>query len=115
MKNNKFYILLAPIIISAIFCAYSGNESYKKFTELKDLNEKLYKQSLVFQTIKSVIQEHDTLIGKSQEDIKKLRDSTLKNTQKFINSINIFYLYLKKLPSVPLNIPRLLKNRGILH
>lgn len=87
MKNNKFYILLAPIIISAIFCAYSGNESYKKFTDLKDLNEKLYKQSLVFQTIKSIIQEHDTLIGKSQEDIKKLRDSTLKNTQKFINSI----------------------------
>ena len=87
MKNNKFYILLAPIIISAIFCAYSGNESYKKFTDLKDLNEKLYKQSLVFQTIKSVIQEHDTLIGKSQEDIRRLRDNTLKNTQKFINSI----------------------------
>ena len=87
MKNSKFYILLAPIIISAIFCAYSGNESYKKFTELKDLNEKLYKQSLVFQTIKSVIQEHDTLIGKSQEDIRRLRDNTLKNTQKFINSI----------------------------
>ena len=87
MKTSKFYILLAPIIISAILCAYLGSKSYKEFTNLKDLNEKLYKQSLVFQAAKSIIEEHDALVGKSEANTKKLRDKTLKNAQNFINSV----------------------------
>jgi putative lipoprotein len=89
MRTRKFYLLLAPTLISALFCAYNGYKYYKDFTALNDLEEKLNKQSLALHVSSSTLDEHDALTGKSQTNINKLRGNTLKNAQNFINSTKI--------------------------
>ena len=89
MRTRKFYLLLAPTLISALFCAYNGYKYYKDFTALNDLEEKLNKQSLALHVASSTLDEHDALTGKSQTNINKLRGNTLKNAQNFINSTKI--------------------------
>ena len=89
MRTRKFYLLLAPTLISALFCAYNGYKCFKDFTVLNNLEERLNKQSLAMHTISSILDEHDALIGKNKTNINKLRDNTLKNAQNFINSTKI--------------------------
>ena len=89
MRTRKFYLLLAPTLISALFCAYNGYKHYKDFTTLNGLEEKLNKQSLALHVASSTLDEHDALTGKSQTNINKLRGNTLKNAQNFINSTKI--------------------------
>lgn len=89
MRTRKFYLLLAPTLISALFCAYNGYKYYKDFTTLNGLEEKLNKQSLALHVASSILDEHDALIGKNKTNINKLRDNTLKNAQNFINSTKI--------------------------
>jgi putative lipoprotein len=89
MRTRKFYLLLVPTLISALFCAYNGYKYYKDFTALNDLEEKLNKQSLALHVSSSTLDEHDALTGKSQTNINKLRGNTLKNAQNFINSTKI--------------------------